>query len=96
MVETLTIGSAPMSRATAGPSKGTDRGFDRRLTAITLGYLADDPLLKIAEVARLANVSPQTVRRDHVKGALAVVIVQHGHTRRLRVRLSEARRYAGI
>jgi hypothetical protein len=53
-----------------------------------------DRLLKVAQVAIMANVSPETVRRDVRKGALLVLRV--GPTRRIRVRLPEARRYAGL
>lgn len=57
---------------------------------------ADDRLLKVAQVARMANVSPRTVWNDIAKGALKVVRRKLKERNRTRVTVQEARRYAGL
>lgn len=51
-------------------------------------------LLKISQVARMANVSERTIWNDIAKGALKVErkLIQTRH--RVRVTIEEARRYA--
>jgi hypothetical protein len=55
---------------------------------------SDERLLTIDQVGRMANLSPKTVRRDIQRKGLRVVY--SGLFRHMRVRLSEARRYAGL
>lgn len=54
---------------------------------------APERLLKLTQVARMANVSMSTVWRDLKKGALKGRRTPQG---RWRVPLSESRRYAGL
>jgi len=51
-------------------------------------------LLKIPQVARMANVSERTVWNDIAAGRLSVQRQKLEHRHRNRVRLSEAKRYA--
>lgn len=53
-------------------------------------------MLKIAQVARMANVSPRTVWNDIQKGALMVERRLVNHRYRTRVPIAEARRYAHL
>lgn len=57
------------------------------------GSEPSERLLKIAQVARLANVSERTVWRDIQAGNLPV---RYPMPRRPRVRMSDAREYAGL
>ena len=69
---------------------------DKLLVECDRELLACDRLLKVAQVARMANLSPRTVWRDISRGALAVDRRLVGKRHRTRIRLSAAKEYCGL